>query len=42
MPDALDALANAAGILLGWGVACLLPNLPTRLAALPAARHSRL
>jgi VanZ family protein len=36
LPDALDALANSGGVLLGWFVARLLPNLPGRLAALPA------
>jgi VanZ family protein len=35
-PDALDALANSGGVLLGWLAARLLPNLPARLAALPA------
>ena len=41
-PDPLDALANSSGVLLGWLAACLLPNLPQRLAAryatLPASR----
>ena len=32
-PDLLDALANSAGVLLGWLAARLLPNLPQRLAA---------
>lgn len=32
-PDLLDALANSGGVLLGWFVARLLPNLPERLAA---------
>ena len=32
-PDLLDALANSGGILLGWIVARLLPNLPESLAA---------
>ena len=32
-PDLLDALANSGGILLGWLVARLLPNLPESLAA---------
>jgi len=35
-PDALDALANSAGVLLGWFAARRLPNLPARLATLPA------
>ncbi len=35
-PDALDALANSAGVLLGWLAARFSPNLPARLAALPA------
>ena len=39
-PDLLDALANSGGVLLGWLVARLLPNLPqcltARRAALPA------
>ena len=35
-PDPIDALANAGGVLLGWGFARLLPNLPARIAALPA------
>ena len=42
MPDVLDILANTAGILLGWAATRLLPRLPARLAALPAARHSQL
>lgn len=37
-PDLLDALANGGGVLLGWLAARFLPNLPQRLAALPA-RH---
>jgi VanZ family protein len=36
MPDPLDALANSSGVLLGWLAARLLPNLPQRLATLPA------
>jgi VanZ family protein len=32
-PDLLDALANSAGVLLGWLAARLLPNLPERLTA---------
>ena len=32
-PDPLDALANSGGVLLGWLAACLLPNMPARLAA---------
>lgn len=35
-PDPVDALANAAGVLLGWGIDRLLPNLPEILA-----RHFR-
>ncbi|MEW6589784.1 MAG: VanZ family protein [Pseudomonadota bacterium] len=31
-PDPVDALANAAGVMLGWGIARLLPNLPGALA----------
>ena len=31
-PDPLDALANAAGVLLGWLVARWLPNLPAALS----------
>ena len=38
-PDLFDALANSSGILLGWLVARLLPNLPGRLAELPALRR---
>ena len=38
-PDVFDALANSGGVLLGWLIACLLPNLPERLAALPALRR---
>ncbi len=38
-PDPLDALANSSGVLLGWLAARLLPNLPQRLAALPASRR---
>jgi VanZ family protein len=33
LPDPFDALANTGGVLLGWLVARLLPNLPARLAA---------
>ena len=36
LPDPLDALANTGGVLLGWLVARISPNLPARLAALPA------
>lgn len=32
-PDALDALANCSGVLLGWFAARLLPNLPERISA---------
>jgi VanZ family protein len=32
-PDVLDALANSAGVLLGWLAARFLPNLPDRIAA---------
>jgi VanZ family protein len=39
MPDLLDALANSSGVLLGWLAAHLLPNLPQRLATLPAPRR---
>ena len=38
-PDVLDALANTGGVLLGWLVARLLPNLPAVLAALPARQR---
>ena len=38
-PDVLDALANTGGVLLGWLVARFLPNLPERLAALPARQR---
>jgi VanZ family protein len=38
-PDPLDALANSVGALLGWLIARLLPNLPQRLAKLPALRR---
>ena len=33
LPDLLDALANSGGVLLGWLVARLLPNLPEHLSA---------
>jgi hypothetical protein len=36
LPDALDALANSGGVLLGWLATRLLPNLSARLATLPA------
>lgn len=39
MPDLLDALANSAGVLLGWLAAWALPNLPERIATLPAFRR---
>ncbi len=38
-PDVLDALANSGGVLLGWLTAHHLPNLPGRLAALPAVKR---
>jgi VanZ family protein len=38
-PDPLDALANSAGVLLGWLAARILPNFPRRLALLPALRE---
>ncbi len=38
-PDTLDALANSAGVLLGWFAARFLPNLPDRIAALSALRR---
>jgi VanZ family protein len=38
-PDLLDALANSCGVLLGWLVAHLLPNLPGRLTMLFAPRR---
>jgi VanZ family protein len=42
-PDLFDALANTGGILLGWLIARLVPNLPERLAGrrtpLPASRR---
>ena len=36
--DALDALANVSGVLLGWLAARLSPNLPQRLSTLFASR----
>ena len=33
LPDLLAALANSGGVLLGWLVARLLPNLPEHLSA---------
>jgi VanZ family protein len=36
--DALDALANGSGVLLGWLAARLSPNLPQRLGMLFASR----
>ena len=39
LPDAYDALANSGGVLLGWLAARRLPNLPDRIAALPALRR---
>lgn len=41
-PDVFDALANSAGVLIGWLAARLLPNLPAQLAALPALQRLRL
>jgi VanZ family protein len=38
-PDVLDALANTCGVLLGWLIAQLLPNLPDRLSTLLAIRR---
>jgi len=38
-PDALDALANTSGVLIGWLAARLLPNVPERLSLLPAWRR---
>jgi VanZ family protein len=38
-PDLFDALANSGGVLLGWLVARLLPNLPRHFATLPAWRR---
>ncbi|MDO9635818.1 MAG: VanZ family protein [Thiobacillus sp.] len=38
-PDPLDALANAAGVLMGWGLARCLPNLPEKIAALPGLQR---
>jgi VanZ family protein len=37
--DPLDLLANAGGVLLGWLAAHALPNLPARIAMLPALRR---
>jgi VanZ family protein len=39
LPDPLDALANSAGVLLGWLAARVLPNFPRQLALLPAFRE---
>jgi hypothetical protein len=39
LPDPADALANSSGVLLGWLAARVLPNLPARLAALPARQR---
>ena len=36
--DALDALANSSGMLIGWLAARLSPNLPQRIGALFASR----
>lgn len=38
-PDALDALANTGGVLLGWLAARNLPNLPAQLTAFFALRR---
>jgi VanZ family protein len=38
-PDLLDVFANSAGVALGWLAARGLPNLPARLALLPAGRR---
>jgi len=38
-PDLFDVLANTSGVLLGWLVARLLPNLPQRITLLPAWRR---
>ena len=38
-PDVLDALANSAGVLIGWLAARIVPNLPRSLATLPAWRR---
>ena len=38
-PDVFDVLANTGGVLLGWLVAWILPNLPTLLALLPARQR---
>lgn len=37
--DVLDALANSGGVLLGWLLARLSPNLPQRIGALFASRR---
>jgi VanZ family protein len=37
-PDPFDVLANSAGVALGWLAARSLPNLPQRIALLPARR----
>ena len=38
MADPLDALANSAGVLVGWLAARILPNFPRSIALLPALR----
>ena len=38
-PDPADALANSIGVLLGWLAARWMPNLPDRIALLPASRR---
>lgn len=38
-PDVFDALANTGGVLLGWLIARILPNLPALLTLLPARQR---
>jgi VanZ family protein len=38
-PDLFDILANSSGVLLGWLVARIVPNLPERISLLPAWRR---
>ena len=40
-PDVFDALANSAGVLLGWLAARLLPNIPDTLGKLYRPRSKR-